>query len=80
MKRPIEDMLQHYEDSGMLRLHMPGHKGVQGEHDVTELSATDNLYSPGKAITSGCKHYLLSSAVRKKAICSQAERVLELLQ
>lgn len=51
MKRPIEDMLQHYEDSGMLRLHMPGHKGVHGEHDVTELSATDNLYSPGKAIT-----------------------------
>lgn len=51
MKRPIEDMLQHYENFGMLRLHMPGHKGVHGEHDVTELSATDNLYAPSKAIT-----------------------------
>lgn len=51
MERPIEEMLQRYESSGTLRLHMPGHKGTHGAHDVTELSATDNLYAPGKAIT-----------------------------
>jgi len=57
MHTPIYDMLLKYETKNALRMHMPGHKG-KGEGlfcdinkiDVTELSATDDLYEAKGAI------------------------------
>lgn len=49
MDTPICDFVTEYAKSGVLRLHMPGHKGhgVLGvEHlDITEISGADVLYS-----------------------------------
>lgn len=57
MQTPIFDMLLKYAGENTLRMHMPGHKG-KGEGlfcdinkiDVTELSATDDLYEAKGAI------------------------------
>lgn len=35
---------------GTIRLHMPGHKGLLGPSDITELARTDDLYAPAGAI------------------------------
>ncbi len=46
MKTPICDFVRRYADSGAVRLHMPGHKGV-GEtekFDITEIKGADSLY------------------------------------
>ena len=46
MNTPICDFVRRYIDSGALRLHMPGHKGI-GEIeklDITEISGADSLY------------------------------------
>lgn len=57
MNTPLYDMLLKYKERDALRMHMPGHKGKgQGdfkcvsEIDVTEISATDDLYEPKGAI------------------------------
>lgn len=47
MNTPICDFVQKYAESGTLRLHMPGHKGVGGQNervDITEISGADSLY------------------------------------
>lgn len=46
MKTPICDFVDSYAQSGALRLHMPGHKGVgQLEQlDITEIDGADSLY------------------------------------
>jgi len=47
MNTPICDFVQKYAESGNLRLHMPGHKGVGGQNellDITEISGADSLY------------------------------------
>ena len=48
MDTPICDFVRKYAQSGTLRLHMPGHKGVGAlgiEHlDITEISGADSLY------------------------------------
>ena len=48
MKTPICDFVNAYGDSGAVRLHMPGHKGVNRlgwEHrDITEIGGADVLY------------------------------------
>lgn len=48
MNTPICDFVTRYAQSGMLRAHMPGHKGegILGfEHlDITEISGADSLY------------------------------------
>ena len=48
MRTPILDFVRRYEESGALRLHMPGHKGrgplgVEGK-DITEVRGADSLY------------------------------------
>ena len=46
MNTPICDFVCKYSDSGALRLHMPGHKGI-GETerlDITEIEGADSLY------------------------------------
>ena len=46
MNTPICDFVRRYNDSGALRLHMPGHKG-HGEiekSDITEIIGADSLY------------------------------------
>ena len=47
MKTPISDFLKEYVNSGCVRLHMPGHKGVGNieKYDITEISGADSLYS-----------------------------------
>ena len=50
MTTPILDFVRRYADSGTLRLHMPGHKGVptlgcEGL-DITEVAGADSLYAP----------------------------------
>ena len=48
MDTPICDFVRDYADSGTIRLHMPGHKGVPllgMEHlDITEVFGADSLY------------------------------------
>lgn len=48
MNTPICDFVKEYKDSGSVRLHMPGHKGVElmgGESlDITEIFGADSLY------------------------------------
>lgn len=54
MDTPICDFVRRYTESGTLRLHMPGHKGVGPlgcEHlDITEISGADSLYEAGSII------------------------------
>ena len=54
MKTPICDFVKDYADSGKMRLHMPGHKGVSHlgcEHlDITEIGGADVLYHSGGII------------------------------
>lgn len=48
MKTPICDFVERYKNSQVLRLHMPGHKGVGAlgveALDITEISGADSLY------------------------------------
>lgn len=48
MDTPIHDFVQQYCHSGILRLHMPGHKGVSflgcEPLDITEIQGADSLY------------------------------------
>lgn len=51
MNTPIADFLAQYRDSGISRLHMPGHKGVLpspfdsvAPYDITEIQGADELY------------------------------------
>ena len=48
MNTPICDFVKRYAEDGMLRAHMPGHKGVRllgMEHlDITEIGGADSLY------------------------------------
>ncbi len=50
MNTPIVDFVKRYAESGVSRLHMPGHKGVSGlgveQFDITEVTGADVLYSP----------------------------------
>ncbi len=46
METPICDFVRRYSDSGVMRLHMPGHKGVGQveQYDITEIKGADSLY------------------------------------
>ena len=48
MDTPICDFVRHYADGELLRLHMPGHKGVSRlgveAMDITEVHGADSLY------------------------------------
>lgn len=48
MNTPICDFVSRYADSGTLRLHMPGHKGLVflgvEQLDITEICGADSLY------------------------------------
>ena len=54
MKTPICDFVKDYGDSGAVRLHMPGHKGVDRlgceSRDITEIGGADVLYRSGGII------------------------------
>ncbi len=68
MKTPICDFVRRYADSGAVRLHMPGHKGVGDAEklDITEINGADSLYEAEGIIAEseanaselfGCKTY-----------------------
>ena len=44
MKTPICDFVNKYVDDKAVRLHMPGHKGHDYPHDITEIEGADALY------------------------------------
>lgn len=45
MNTPIVDFVKSYSESGIARLHMPGHKGKNGLcADITEIKGADELY------------------------------------
>ena len=44
MKTPIHDYLKKYAESGTVRLHMPGGKGLVYPGDITEINGADVLY------------------------------------
>ena len=48
MKTPIADFVRRYQESGMVRFHMPGHKGAGflgcESFDITEIAGADELY------------------------------------
>lgn len=47
MRLPIKEFTDSYAHSGIIRAHMPGHKG-RGElyypHDITEIKGADSLF------------------------------------
>ncbi len=52
-KTPICDFLGKYAESDILRLHMPGHKGVgkyAEKFDITEIDGADSLFEAGGII------------------------------
>ncbi len=44
MNTPVIDFLRKYADSGILRCHMPGHKGIINKYDITEIKGADSLF------------------------------------
>ncbi len=45
-RTPINDFVDKYVNDDGTRLHMPGHKGINGnERDITEIHGADSLYS-----------------------------------
>ncbi len=54
MKTPICDFVNAYGDGGAVRLHMPGHKGMNRlgceSRDITEIGGADVLYRSGGII------------------------------
>ena len=50
MKTPVRDFIDYYRQSGMARLHMPGHKGHGPlgceAWDLTEIQGADDLADP----------------------------------
>lgn len=52
MDTPVYDFLKQYAESGMVRLHMPGHKGRLphevlreiSQYDITEIAGADSLF------------------------------------
>ena len=50
MKTPVRDFIDYYRQSGMTRLHMPGHKGHGPlgceAWDLTEIQGADDLADP----------------------------------
>ena len=55
METPIVDFIKEYSESLPLRMHMPGHKGLTmvgcEDHDITEITGADSLYSPDGIIS-----------------------------
>ena len=61
MTTPIWDFLRDYQREGMTRLHMPGHKGVNGPlgceaWDLTEIPGADSLYEAAGVIAESEAH------------------------
>lgn len=54
METPICDFVRQYAGTDALRLHMPGHKGVNllgmEDLDITEIAGADSLYEPSGII------------------------------
>ena len=54
MNTPIIDFVRRYRESGTLRLHMPGHKGIGPlgfeAGDITEIDGADSLYEASGVI------------------------------
>lgn len=54
MTTPICDFVGQYQESDIVRFHMPGHKGVSHigveGMDITEIKGADNLYEPEEII------------------------------
>ncbi|MCR5457654.1 MAG: aminotransferase class V-fold PLP-dependent enzyme [Clostridiales bacterium] len=54
VRTPISDFIDEYAEKNMVRLHMPGHKGVTfsgpEREDITEIYGADSLYSAGGII------------------------------
>lgn len=72
MNTPIYDFLQAYERSGILRLHMPGHKGktttrLGFAHDITEISGADSLFEASGIIAESEK--IASELYHSAATC-----------
>ena len=48
MTTPICDFVRRYAQSSSIRLHMPGHKGINllgmEKYDITEIDGADSLY------------------------------------
>ena len=57
---PLYKAIKEYAERNTARFHMPGHKGVLSQTDVTEVSGTDNLHSPSGPI------------LRSEALCAEA--------
>lgn len=61
MTTPIWDFLRGYQNEGMARFHMPGHKGVNGplgceSWDITEIQGADSLYEAAGMIAESEEH------------------------
>ena len=58
MKTPIYDFVKKYAESGSIRMHMPGHKGLGDveSFDITEVSGADSLYEASGIIAESGKN------------------------
>ncbi len=53
MDTPVIDFLRRYADSGIVRAHMPGHKGMLSRYDITEIKGADSLFEADGIILEG---------------------------
>ena len=58
MKTPIFDFVKKYAESGSIRMHMPGHKGLGDTErlDITEIAGADSLYEANGIIAESEKN------------------------
>lgn len=58
MKTPIFDFVKRYAESGNIRMHMPGHKGLGDTErfDITEIPGADSLYEASGIIAESEKN------------------------
>lgn len=50
MKTPLKDALDLHIEKAKFGFHMPGHRGLYGEYDLTEVPGLDNLHDASEAI------------------------------
>lgn len=60
MQTPIYDFVQKYKNDSMIRMHMPGHKGIGPlgieAYDITEIHGADSLYEADGIIAQSEEH------------------------
>jgi len=74
VKTPIHDFLVNYSKKGFTRCHMPGNKGRNFAHDISEIHGAGNLYAVGADFMSA--HDIIAESEQIAARLFGAEKTL----